>query len=201
MIKKCSLTVLEKAINFALRLDESMAMKLDAFESKIIEIIIKPLDVSFFIAFREQQVKLLDSYIGKPDATIQSSPLGLIKLSFLPVSEARSLFNAQVRLSGDTHLAQQVKQVFSTLDIDWEGHLATFTGDVVAYQLGSIFRKGRRFTQQVHESLRFNVGDYLEEKFPPPEEVDDFFQAVDTLSEDVERLQAAYTLMVSHEND
>ncbi|MCK1850929.1 YihY/virulence factor BrkB family protein, partial [Legionella pneumophila] len=31
------------------------------------------------------------------------------------------------------------------IDIDWEGHLAHFTGDVVAHQIGSFVRKGLEF--------------------------------------------------------
>ncbi|MFW2570122.1 ubiquinone biosynthesis accessory factor UbiJ [Legionella sp. 29fVS95] len=203
MIKKYSLKALQKAINHALALDDSMPAKIAALQGKVLEIIIAPLGVNFFIHFDQQQLELLADYEGRPDTIIHSSPLGLIRLSFLPVSKARSLFNDKIRLSGDVELGQQVKKLFDELDIDWEGHLAHFTGDVVAHQLGSLVRHGLAFKKQLGESLRNNLTDYLQEELaavPPREEIDDFFNDIDKLALDVERLQAHINqLMAGHE--
>ncbi|KTD17831.1 ubiquinone biosynthesis accessory factor UbiJ [Legionella jordanis] len=202
MIKKYSLKALQKAINHALMLDESMPAKLTALQGKVLEIIITPLATNFFIHFDEGTMKLLADYDGQPDTIIHSSPIGLIRLSFLPASKARSLFNDKMRLSGDLELGQQVKKLFDELDIDWEGHLAHFTGDVVAHQIGSLFRHGLAFRKQVTESMRSNLSDYLHEElaaFPSREEIDDFFADIDKLSLDVERLQAHVNQLMKHE--
>lgn len=205
MIKKYSLKALQKAINHALAMDESMPDKIAALHGKVLEIIITPLGVNFFIQFEQQQLQLLADYENHPDTIIHSSPVGLIRLSFLPASKARSLFNDKIRLSGDVELGQQVKKLFDELDIDWEGHLAHFTGDVVAHQLGSFFRQGLAFKKQLSESIRHNITDYLQEElraFPPREEIDDFFNDIDQLVLDVERLQAHFNqLMANHEID
>ncbi|MBA2651119.1 MAG: SCP2 sterol-binding domain-containing protein [Tatlockia sp.] len=205
MIKKYSLKALQKAINHALALDSSMPSKISALQGKVLEIIVAPLGVNFYLRFEEQQLELLDSYDGHPNTIIHSSPLGLIRLSFLPASKARSLFNDKIRLSGDTELGLQVKKLFDELDIDWEGHLAHFTGDVVAYQLGSLFRQGSAFKKQLGQSFRQNLSEYLQEEIqcvPPREEVEDFFNDIDKLSHDVERLHAHINqLMVHHEID
>ncbi|KTD24610.1 MULTISPECIES: SCP2 domain-containing protein [Legionella] len=205
MIKKYSLKALQKAINHALALDESMPAKIAALHGKVLEIIVAPLGVNFYIRFAEETLQLLDDYDGHPDTIIHSSPLGLIRLSFLPASKARSLFNDKIRLSGDVELGQQVKTLFDELDIDWEGHLAHFTGDVVAHQLGSLFRQGLAFKKQLSHSIRHNLTDYLQEElriFPPREEVDDFFNDIDQLVLDVERLQAHVNqLKTDHEID
>jgi len=193
MIKKYSLKALQKAINHALALDESMPAKISALDGKVLEVIVAPLGVNFYIRFNEQELQLLDDFDGQPNTIIHSSPLGLIRLSFLPASKARSLFNDKIRLSGDIELGQEVKKLFDELDIDWEGHLAHFTGDVVAHQIGSIFRRGLAFKKQLGESFRNNLGDYLQEELqclPPREEIDDFFNDIDQLSLDVDRLQA-----------
>jgi ubiquinone biosynthesis accessory factor UbiJ len=201
MIKKYSLKALQKAINHALALDDSMPAKIAALHGKVLEVIVAPLAVNFFMRFAQQQLQLLDKYEGQPDTIIHSSPLGLIRLSFLPVSKARSLFNDRIRLSGNVELGEKVKKLFDELDIDWEGHLAHFTGDVVAHQLGSLFRQGLAFKRQLGESLRSNLTDYLQEElriFPPREELNDFFSDVDALSLDVERLQAQVNLLLMH---
>ena len=193
MIKKYSLTVLQKAINHALALDESMPTKIEALHGKSLEIIISPLNVNFFMCFAHHELLLLAEHDGDADAIIRSSPLGLIRLSLLPASKVRSLFNDNIRISGDVELGQQVKKLFDEIDIDWEGHLAQFTGDVVAYQVGSIFRQGLAFKRQLSESLRHDITEYVQEElrvFPPREEINDFFNDIDELSLQVERVAA-----------
>ncbi|MDF1756769.1 MAG: SCP2 sterol-binding domain-containing protein [Legionellaceae bacterium] len=193
MIKKYSLMALEKAINHAFSLDESMPDKLCKLHGKVLEIIITPLQVCFFITFENEKVQLLEKYSGRADAIIQSNPIGLIRLSILPASKVRSLFNDKVKLTGDIILGQDVKKLFDELDIDWEGHLAQFTGDVVASQIGSLFREGQAFKQKIVNSVQRNVTEYLQEEqreFPNPEEVEDFFDDVDDLALRTERLSA-----------
>ena len=203
MIKKYSLLALQKAINHALALDPSMPAKIQSLQGHVLQIIISPLNVYFFIAFEQGQLRLLDQYNEHPDTIIHSSPLGLIRLSLLPASKVRSLFNDNIRMSGNIELGQRVKQLIDELDIDWEGHLALFTGDVVAHQVGSFVRQGLRFKRQISSSLRHNITDFLQEEsrtFPPREEVNNFFHDVDTLSMDTERLAAHINqLLVLHE--
>lgn len=193
MIKKYTLTVLQKAINRALALDESMPLKIQEMEGKLLELIINPLNVNFYIHFTNGNLHLLSQSEKKPDTVIQSSPLGLIRLSLLPASKMRSVFNDDIKISGDVELGQQIKNLFDELDIDWEGHLSRFTGDVIAYQLGSFVRQGLAFKQQIHTSMSQNLTEYFQEEirlFPPREEMDDFFKDIDELSLAAERLAA-----------
>jgi ubiquinone biosynthesis accessory factor UbiJ len=200
MLKKYSLKTLQKATNAALSLDEHMPEKLQALDSNVLKIMITPLNVHFFIRFANQEILLLENYEGTPDTIIHSSPIGLIRLSLLPTSKARSLFNDKVHMSGDIELGQQVKQLFDQIDIDWEGHLAQFTGDVVAHQIGSLVRKGIHFKNHINESMRLNISEYLQEELslvPSRNELDDFFNDIDALSLDVERLTAHINQLMS----
>lgn len=204
MIKKYSLKALEKAINYALHLDDNLPLKMATLHGKVIELIIAPLDVRFYIIFEQQRLRLLGRYAGKPDTIIHSSPLGLIRLSFLPASKARSLFNEKIRLTGDVELGQEVKKLFDELDIDWEGHLAHFTGDVCAHQIGSLFRRVNAFHQHLRKSFSHNTKEYLQEEirlFPSREELQDFFTDVDEISLEVERIDAQIQrIKASHES-
>lgn len=203
MLKKYSLRALQKAMNHALALDPQLPGKISQLHEKVLEVIVAPLSVNFFIRFYEQKIELLAEHEGLPNTVIHSSPLGLIRLSFLPASKARSLFNDNIRISGDLELGQEVKKLFDEMDIDWEGHLAHFTGDVIAHQLGSLFRRGRDFSRHFHRSMRLNMTEYLQEElciFPPRQELEDFFNDIDELSLGVERLQAhMQKLMAEHE--
>ncbi|KTD72324.1 ubiquinone biosynthesis accessory factor UbiJ [Legionella tucsonensis] len=200
MLKKYSLKALQIAINKAARLDEHMPAKLKALDNKTLEMIISPLNVNFFILFKDGEIILLDNYDREADTIIHSNPIGLIRLSLLPASKARSLFNDKIRMTGDTELGQQVKKLFDEMDIDWEGHLAHFTGDVVAHQIGSFVRKGMAFKKRLDDSMRQNMSEYLQEElrlFPTKYELEDFFVEVDELSLSVERLQAHLNQLIS----
>ncbi len=196
MLKKYSLKALQLALNQALSLDDNMPNKIRPLENKVLEVVITPLNVNFYIRFDANEMQLLDSYEGHPDTIIHSNPIGLIRLSLLPASKARSLFNDKIRISGDLELGQHVKSFFDDLDIDWEGHLAQFTGDIVAHQIGSFVRKGVAFKNQFSESMRMNVTEYLQEELnvcPSQNELEDFYKDIDELSLTVERLQAHIT--------
>ncbi len=57
MIKKYSLSVLQGAINHALALDESLPSKMQTLQGKVLEIIISPLNVNFFMTFTKRKRK------------------------------------------------------------------------------------------------------------------------------------------------
>lgn len=203
MLRKYSLKALQKAINRALALDETTPVKIASLNGKVLEIIITPLEVKLFMKFVNKELQLLADYDGYVDTVIQSSPMGLIRLSFLPASNARSLFNDKIRVIGDVEFGQQVKKLFDELDIDWEGHLAHFTGDMIAHQVGCLFRQGIAFKNQFTSSMRQNFIDYLQEEqrlLPTSQEVEDLFADIDKLSIDMERLQACVNqLTTNHE--
>lgn len=197
-LKTYSLSALQKALNHAISLDEGAINNLATLEGKTLKIIILPLQVHFFIQFENKTI-LLRSHCAKlADTTIHSSPLGLIRLSFLPSSSVRSLFNDKVRISGDVQVGQQIKQLFDELDIDWEGHLAHFTGDVVAHQVGNFVRKGMRFTRRINHSIATNLTTYIQDECyatPSKQELEDFYAEIDELSLTVERLAARLQLL------
>ncbi len=203
MIKNYTLLALQAAINQALALDNALVKKMRPLNGKILKMVVLPLHLGFFIRFYKGHLELLPEYEGYVDTTIHSSPLGLIRLSLLPASKVRSLFNDKIRISGDVELGQNVKRLFDELHVDWEGHLAQFTGDVVAHQLGSWFRQGKEMSQHLGASLQTNVTEYLQEElrlFPPREEIDDFFNDVHELTLQAERLQAHINqLLARHE--
>lgn len=197
-LKSYTLIALQKAVNHALALDELSAEKIAELDGKRLKIIIAPLNVHFFILFINQEMILKTEDIGIPDTIIHSSPLGLIRLSLLPSSKVRSLFNDKIRISGDVEIGQKVKKLFDELHIDWEGHLAYFTGDVVAHQIGNFMRHGISFKRRLSDSFRQNLTDYLHDEcrlFPSQQELEDFYTEIDELNLSVERLAAHIALI------
>lgn len=193
MIRELTLRTLEQAIQSALALDEQSVTRLAALDGKTLALVILPLGVRFFIEFTDHNLFVKPHTSHAPDCTIQSSPMGLVRLSLLPASKARSLFNDEIKMEGDAEFGEAVKALFDDLDIDWEGHLAYFTGDVVAQQIGNVVRKGLSFTEHIKNSLKNQFGDFFKEELrvaPGQEELRDFFDDVDSIRADIERLEA-----------
>ena len=193
MIKKYSLMALQSALNQALKLDINMPEKISALHGKVVKINIAPFHVDFYLGFSEQQIQLMDEWHGVVNTVIESSPWGFMRLSLLPTAKARTLFNNQVTISGDVGLGQAIKQLFDGVDIDWQSHLATVTGDVIAHQVSQMVEKGKAYHHQVSNSWHTTVSDYLHEEvrwFPPEEEIRDFFADVDALALQLERIEA-----------
>jgi len=205
MLKQYSLTALQQAINATLSLDEHYHEKLAPLSGKVIKLIISPLDVSFYIQFTDNNINLLALYDGEPNTTIHSSPIGFIRLSLLPSSRARSLFNDKIRLSGDTEVGMAVKRLFDEIDIDWEGHIAQFTGDIIAHQLGRFVKKGLSKTRSINASLTRQMQEFIQNECqltPSQAELDEFYHECDELTLATERLAAKINLFLQkkHEN-
>lgn len=187
------LNLLETALNRALQLDELMPEKLRALKGGLLKIVLQPFNIGFYMQFGEDKITLLSETSSTPDTVIYSHPIHLLRLGMLPGSGARSLFHRDVRMVGDAVFGQAVKQLFDGIDIDWEGHLATFIGDMPAYQMGQAARGVKRFTSKVLESWQRNISDYVHEEgrlSPSQAELRDFCDEVDQLVLDVERFEA-----------
>lgn len=205
MLKQYSLKALQLAMNQALSLDADIATRMEPLLDKWLEIIIRPLNERLFMGFTPAGIKLETTIQKEADCRIISSPLGLIRLSLLPASKARSLFNDTIEMHGDVEVGQAVKTLFDSVELDWEGHLAQFTGDIIAHKIGSVWRKSFRMGERLHDSMRSNMEEYLHEELrvsPGPEEVEDFCKDVDALVLDAERAEAKLNRLVKrHESN
>lgn len=195
MLKKISLQALQFTLNQGIALDPSLKQKFLEFEDRIIEIVVLPLHVHFYMTFKSGKIELLKEINRTPDTIIHSSPIGLIRLSFLPASKTRSLFNDTIKISGDIELGQRLKKVIDSMNIDWEGHLAHFTGDVAAYHIGKIVRKGHEIQKKCVTTIQNQTKDYLLHELQwivSSSELNQFYQDVDDTRLRTERLQAHF---------
>jgi ubiquinone biosynthesis accessory factor UbiJ len=200
MLKEFSLQALQFAINQAIGLDENTVERLKSLDNKVIEMVILPLHVHFYMCFEHGKIILRPSYNQTPDTIIHSSPIGLIRLSFLPSSKMRSLFNDNIQIAGDIHLGQQLKEIFDQIEIDWEGHLAHFTGDVVAHHIGKVVKKGRDLQKRYAQSLQNNAKEYVLYEMnltPTTQELQAFYQNVDDIRLRTERLIAHVNFLMA----
>jgi len=190
--------VLEQTINAALQLDPEGSAALGRFTGKVIAIELQGSPLTLFCLPGTGSLLLMTQFSGEPDTTLSGRPLALFKL--VTGDSRRVLFEGEVKISGDVELGQQFKQVLDRLHIDWEEALSHFTGDIVAHKVGHLLREVDSWWQHTRERISANGAEYLQQEMwvlPTRQEVEQFYEGVETLRDDVARLAARLELLTS----
>ncbi|MGJ0485628.1 MAG: ubiquinone biosynthesis accessory factor UbiJ [Methylomicrobium sp.] len=193
MALKPFLTVaLESALNNYIRLDLDVSELLSPLAGKVIGLTIEPFGETLYLCPTGNTIQVLDDYPGAPDTRIGGSlwALGLMGISAKPM---RSVFSGEVRIEGDMTTGRRFQELFDRLDIDLEEKLSRFTGDVIAHQIGNIFRKTTRWTRQSIRTFELNLSEFLQEEtrdLPAGPEAEILYRQVDQLRADFDRLNS-----------
>jgi len=185
-------SVLESAIERFLALDPRSPDYLAPLAGKVIALRLTPFDYHLYLCPTESALQILARLDGRPDALLSGSPLAFARMG-LSDSPRRALFAGEVRVEGDMEAARRFQNLFERLEIDWEGLVGRYIGEGLAGRLVGALRTGHAWRQDAVETLRLNIGEYLQEEtrdFPATAEVDSFDSEVDVLRADVDRLEA-----------
>ena len=190
------LSHLEKVINRCLALDPQFLPQLAILDGKLLHLQLLIADLDIFIRMDQQGVNLsrLLSDEQAVDLVISASPFSLLRMAAAQGDYVHP-GDYDVSIQGDAGLAQQVQRIFASLDIDWEAHIAKFTGDIIAHRLGNAARKMQRWVQQTGQSLQQDMTDYLQEEaryLPTRFETEAWISDIDELRDDSERLLARW---------
>lgn len=102
----------------------------------------------------------------------------------------------QIRIEGDLNVAQSLHQFMKQLP-DGETALAALVGDRLAPPLYWVYRKVQHWVITLRDVLEHSLRDYFiheQQLLPARPPVNTFYDAVDTLRDDVERFAAKLTL-------
>jgi len=181
---------LESALNRYIRLDLDVGELLAPIAGKVIELTIEPFGETLYLCPTTDAIQVLDAYPGEPDTRITGSlwSLGLMGVSAKPM---RSVFSGEVKIEGDVSTGRKFQALFDKLNIDLEEKLSQVTGDVIAHQIGNLFRAGSRWTRQSLRTFELNLSEFLQEEtrdLPAGPEADIFYRHVDELRTDFDRL-------------
>jgi ubiquinone biosynthesis protein UbiJ len=98
-----------------------------------------------------------------------------------------------VTVEGDNELGHRFGKLLAGMDVDWEEQLSRITGDVVAHEMGKGARAIGNWSTATLDTASKNLQEYLQEEIrllPTRYELEEFLAEVDTLRDDVARLQA-----------
>ena len=98
----------------------------------------------------------------------------------------------EVSVQGDAEFAQEIFFLARNLEWDIEEDLSRITGDIVAHRIVATANSVREWRKDAASRLGENVKEYLTEERPalvPRREVEAFLHDVDTLRDDVARME------------
>ena len=186
------LSLLETTFNNYLALDPEAPEKLTAFDGKVICIDIRGLNKRISLLINGCKISVDKQHDGEPDATIIGSPAALFKLG-VHRDSAPLFFAGEIEIRGDTRLGRQFKSLLADMDIDWEEHLSRLIGDIAAHRVAGLFNELKEWGESVAGNFADDVGEYLQEEsrdVVSGAEMGMFYQQVDKLRDDTERLKA-----------
>ncbi len=192
-MKRQALHALQNAINALIQDDPDARDTLPMLAGHVLEINLTPMAFQCFMEWTTHDVRCHAIMDQPADLCITGSPWAFMRLCRRSSHPASADAHDNIDFQGDLEFGQAVQKFFNQLHIDWEGHLATLTGDLVAYQIGSMVRQGQALSETLQHTLQENLADYIHEEkrlAPSREELNDFFNDVDELRLRVERLNA-----------
>lgn len=130
------------------------------------------------------------------EAEIIGGPLSLLALA--GESPEAVLQRGDVQIRGDVELAQKFRELALFLRPDIEEEVSKVLGDVPAHHLGRVARAAFGWTRNAASTSVRNVAEYLaheRQHLVPRAEADQLLKGVDTLRENVDRLEARIELL------
>ncbi len=186
------LAAAEGLINPLLQRDSVTLDALTALQGKVLSFELAQPTLKLFLLPTDSGVQLQAEYAGTPDTIFSGTGSDFVTL--LTSTDRRdALFGKSIRISGDSHLAEQFQALIDNALIDWEGLLADLIGDLPAHSLSQMFRWKSDQLKLTGQSLMANLQEYLQEEariLPTRVEAEILADEIESLQEQTERLAA-----------
>ncbi len=176
-----------------LTLDKDSSTRLRDLDGRALQLDLEGLAITLSFIFVDEKVRVRLEYPEKPDTTISGSPAALFAMAAPSQSQRWGMPGSAVTISGNAALARDLERLFSRLDPDWEGRLASLFGDVWGYQIASGLRGGSEQARAAAETGSEMLRDYIGNTtglLVPREEFRTFADSVDAARDAVDRLEA-----------
>lgn len=225
---KLSATALQKIATRLLRLDVEAKNKLIAFNDKVIHIQVTDLTLDYYFSFVDGQIlidnQLNEELAGKNEDTLatHSSTASLSAVSASTVSasisgnlsafiaaaaaehSADSVFKGELHFSGEINTAKRFQEFAQSLNIDWQEPLAQTFGDPIGHTIATGLQKLSGWVLNTANSVTQDISEYIQEEArvtPSYIEQQHFFQQVDQLRSQVDRLNARANQLLANQTD
>jgi ubiquinone biosynthesis protein UbiJ len=183
---------IEIAFNRYLDFNPTAREQSQLLSGKVIGLTVRNSGLTFYFIPHQSSVQISVDPQPKVDADIEASVGDLISMALAENQQVAAL-KGGISIKGDMQTAEKFQGLLRGVDFDWEELLSQAVGDVFAHQIGkglrSFFGGGKGAAKQVAS----NAADYLLNQgndVVAAEHIDTFAASVDTLRDDVARLEA-----------
>jgi len=183
--------LLETGINKLHQLDSSAKQKRKALDGTIIGVSLKEINKPLYFVISNQQIDLLSRYEGQPDCFIRLNFLALLELQ--DNHQLTSLIKSgQLEVDGDIKTVQQFALLLTEMDIDWEEHLSSKVGDLLAHKMVYLAKQSRKGILKQGIRAQKQLSEIITEELklaPGPLEVAYFCDQVSVLEQQMSLLE------------
>jgi ubiquinone biosynthesis protein UbiJ len=184
--------MLEAALNRVLALDAHTQSAIAALEGRRIGVELRGANLALTIAVREGRLVVGPHGETPVDLNLHASPASLLAFAMRRGEDAL-LPPGKVDISGDAELARRMEKLLRGFSPDIEEAFTQTFGDVLGVPIARTFQRMFTWSSETAQALAQDSAEYLREEsrdLIAPAEMEQFLDAVDTLRERVDRLDA-----------
>ncbi len=185
----------ETIINKALAYDPSTRIALERLSPQVLAVNITTPEFRFFVAPTESGIRFLGQYEGDITTQIQGSVPALVSLI---KSKNINLKDSGVQITGSTTFISGLQIILKNLDLDWEEMLSKIFGDIVGHKGAELLRGKMSWVKDRASNIQRLTSEFLTEELrilPSKPELEYFYNQVDELRLDTDRLDAKFELL------
>ena len=187
-----ALAGIERALNQAVALSPTSHEELAGLAGTVLGVEITTFDLTVYLEIVSGIETRLLTHFELPTAAFVRGTVEDFASLASSKDPAAVLINSGIELAGNSASLITLQQIISRMDIDCEAPLVSTLGDVMGHQIAEILRNIFRWGESARASLRRQVSEFVLEEArltPPKAELEYFFDAVQSLSMQVDRVQ------------
>ncbi len=165
----------------------------DQLDGKTIAVRVRDTALAVYFEINDRTIALATDSRSEPDTVVTGSLLTLARLAAGPGDV--SVRNGTLDLTGDAATAEAFQELLAFAKPDIEEEMSAIVGDAASHRLGEIVKGIGNWAQDARSTMGANVREYLQEEsgdLPTRYEVERFTRHVDSLRDDVARLEARF---------
>ncbi|KAA0012104.1 hypothetical protein F0A17_12535 [Billgrantia pellis] len=160
------LAAIERSLNVLLARDLAAPSRLSRLAGQRVLLRLERPALALMLSFHPHGVDLL-----RQDAADEAEADAVIELDAEALGDLlggesmeRLMFQSRLAVRGRVHLLEEARDLFLDLDIDWEGELAQWLGDVPAHSLAEGVRRMTRWGLRAQQEMRADIAEYVFEE-------------------------------------
>lgn len=192
MVRELLLNQLSSAINRILATDPLAFDAIKKHHAKTLLIECSALKTPLYVSINPYGLQLKSAHEGLVTVSISGKLGALLQFAKSP-DQTKMLMDEQVKLCGEIDFLLKLKQIALNTDLDIEGLIAEYVGDMAATQLSSLAKGLFNQVRTSLQSLSTTTTLYLQEEsqlLPSAVQVEQFILDVNQLRQDLDRLSA-----------